>query len=248
MSTPARDNVQEYLRHTALMRRDAAAAAEHALTRGAAQAPGELERCGARGVPPPHDVFRSIRTRLLGLAESRNFATVVVPVSSGSGGSFVARNLASAFAFDASKSALLIDCNLRRAAQHSALGIEAAQGGLIDYLEQAHRTPQQVQYRTHVPRLSLIPGGSPRPASAELLGGARMRALLDTLRAQYPDRYIVLDGPALNASPDALLLSELADYVVIVAAFGRDSAATINKAVAGIDPNKIAGVIFNYPP
>lgn len=46
------------------------------------------------------DAFREIRTRLLGLAGPQNFVTLVVSVSPGSGGSFVACNLATAFAFD----------------------------------------------------------------------------------------------------------------------------------------------------
>src|SRR5205814_844525 len=56
------------------------------------------------------DSFREIRTRLLALGGARNFATLVVPVRPGSGASFVARNLAAAFAFSEARSALLIDC------------------------------------------------------------------------------------------------------------------------------------------
>ena len=44
------------------------------------------------------DAFRELRTQLLSVAEG-NFITLVAPVSPGSGGSFVARNLAVAVAF-----------------------------------------------------------------------------------------------------------------------------------------------------
>ena len=64
-----------------------------------------------------------------------NFVTLVAPVSHGCGGSFVARNLAAAFAFDEAKTALLIDCDLRHPAQHATLGVDPSEGGLIDYLE-----------------------------------------------------------------------------------------------------------------
>jgi hypothetical protein len=43
-------------------------------------------------------------------------------------------------------------------------------------------------------------------------------------------------------------LSELADFVVIVAGYGRDTAASVNQTVASLDPKKVAGVVFNYPP
>jgi Mrp family chromosome partitioning ATPase len=194
------------------------------------------------------DAFREIRTRLLGLGGTQNFVTLVVSVSPGSGGSFVARNLTAAFAFDEAKTGLLIDCNLRYPQQHTALGIDPADGGLIDYLEQPSRGVQRIMYQTGIPRVRLIPAGHPREVGAEYFSSFRMRALIDSLRARYSDRYLFLDGPAVKGSPDARILSDLADFVVIVAAYGRDTAASINQAVANLDPRKLAGVVFNHPP
>lgn len=200
---------------------------------------------GSRG---PADAFREIRTRLFLLGGTQNFVTLVVPASPGSGGSFVARNLAAAFAFDEAKTALLIDCNLRYPAQHAALDVDVSHGGLVDFLEQPSRGVQQILYDTGIPRVRLIPAGATRESSAEYLSSSRMRALVDLLRARYPDRYLVLDGPALKGSPDARILSDLADFVVVVAAYGRDSANAISQATAHLDPNKLAGVVFNSPP
>src|SRR5690606_40421995 len=76
------------------------------------------------------DAFRELRTCLLALGGDQSFVTLVAPIGQGCGGSFVARNLAAAFAFDESKKSLLIDCDARYPAQHTALGIEATQGGL----------------------------------------------------------------------------------------------------------------------
>jgi protein-tyrosine kinase len=254
MNSVAGANARRYLREEGML--SAEAHADHALTRTPsmerARNDGVRDDSAHHQLAPlqhaPDDIFRAIRMRLLALGGGRNFVTLVVSVSPRSGASFVARNLATAFAFDAAKTALLIDCNLKHPAQHAALGIDAAPGGLLDYLEQQQRTLQQVMYRTRVPRLSLIPAGHAHVASAEPFSSARMRALIDGVRAQHPDRYVLLDAPALTSSPDALLLSDLADYVVIVAAFGRDTAAAINQAAAGLDPKKVAGVIFNYPP
>ena len=55
-------------------------------------------------------------------------------------------------------------------------------------------------------------------------------------------------APGTLGAPDARILSDLADYVVVVAAYGRDTAATIGQAVATIDPNKLAGVVFDHTP
>jgi len=191
------------------------------------------------------DAFREVRTRLLDLSDGQNFTTLVVPVSAGSGASFVARNLALAFAFDESRTALLVDCNLRNPTQDRALEVDADSGGLIDYLEHPAIGIKPIVYHTGVPRLRLIPAGKTREAQGEFFSSFRMRAVLDSLRCRYPDRYLFLDGPPVKGGPDARILSDLADYVVVVAGYGRDTPSTINHAVSGFDPNKLAGLVFN---
>ncbi|MET0330845.1 MAG: polysaccharide biosynthesis protein [Dyella sp.] len=194
------------------------------------------------------DAFRGIRTRLLGLADQQNFVTLVVAVSPGSGASFVARNLAAAFAFDEAKTSLLVDCNTRYPNLHKALGVDPASGGLIDFLEDPSIGVESVLYRTGIPRLRLIPAGKTRENSDEYFLSFRMRTLIDSLRSRYADRYIFLDGPAIKGSPDARILSDLADFVVVVAGYGRDTPAAISQAVANFEPNKLAGVVFNQAP
>jgi Mrp family chromosome partitioning ATPase len=196
---------------------------------------------------PQADAFREIRTRLLALGGDQNFVTMVAAVSSGSGGSFVARNLAAAFAFDEAKTALLVDCNPRHAAQHKALGTDAGPG-LIDYLDHPAIGIEPIIYRTGIPRLRLIPAGKPREISGEYFSSFRMRAVVDSLRCRYADRYLFLDGPATKGSPDARILSELADFVVLVAGYGRDTPAAIAQAAAAFDPERFAGVVFNELP
>ncbi len=82
----------------------------------------------------------------------------------------------------------------------------------------------------------------------EYFSSFRMRALIDSLRSRYPDRYLFLDGPAVKGSPDARILSDLVDFVVLVTGSGRDTPSAINKHVAGFDPAKLAGVVINEIP
>src|SRR3954463_7449201 len=60
------------------------------------------------------DAFREIRTKIIQACPSSNCVTLVTSIKEDGGASFVALNLAAAFTFDESKSALLVDCNLRR--------------------------------------------------------------------------------------------------------------------------------------
>lgn len=191
------------------------------------------------------DAFRGLRTKLLALGQERNFVTLVAPVQAGCGGSFVARNLAAAFAFDETKTALLVDCDSLHPAQHRALGVDAASVGMLDYLEGGVTELSTIQYETGLPRLRLIPSGSPRETAGESFSSTRMRMMIDSLRGTHPNRYLILDSPPVLNSPDARILSELADLIVLVAGYGQVTVDRIDDAAASFDPDKLAGIVFN---
>ena len=192
------------------------------------------------------DSFRELRTRLLATF-SDNFITLIVPVSQGCGASYVARNLALAMRFDPAKTALLIDCDFQQPSQHTALKIDVSSGGLADYLDNPEVEVEPMLHATGIARLTMIPAGNVARGElvSEQFSSFRMRLLMDSLRSSYADRYIVLDGPPVLGSPDARMLSDLADVVVLVAGYGRNTAADIAQAAANFDPRKFAGVVFN---
>jgi protein-tyrosine kinase len=197
-------------------------------------------------VRPQANAFRELRTRLLDLAGNRRFTTMVAPVSQRCGGSFVARNLAAAFAFDDAKTAFLIDCDARDPSQHDVLGVNARGGGLMDYLDDCTVSVAGLAHATGIPRLSLIPAGRRREIAGESLGSTRMRALVELLRDTDDERYLILDSPPVLGSPDARILSQLVDFVVLVAGYGRTTPASIEKAADTFAPEKLAGVVFNH--
>lgn len=192
------------------------------------------------------DAFRGIRTRLLATSND-NFVTMVAPVSNRCGGSFVARNLAVALALDPSKSALLVDCNLRNPSQDRSLRIDASGGGLINFLESSGDDVNAIVCKTDIPGLSVIPAGTSRRGAteAEYFSSFRFRLMLAALRCRDLNRYIFLDAPPVKGAPDARILSEMADVVVLVAGYGRATPAAISEAAANFDPNKFIGVVFN---
>lgn len=194
------------------------------------------------------DSFRELRTRLLALGNERSFVTLVVPVAHGCGGSFVARNLAAAFAFDESKTAMLIDCDARHPSQHKIFDINGERPGLMDYLDDTDFDLDKILHGSGIPRLYLIPAGRRSEATAESFASARMRTMVDSLRSQNDDRYLILDGPAAQGTPDARILSELADFVVLVAGYGKVTMEQIDRAAASFAPEKLAGIVFNNGP
>lgn len=191
------------------------------------------------------DTFRDLRTQLVARLGGRNGVILVAPVSPGCGASYVATNLAAAFAFDESHTALLVDCNLRDPSLHARLGVDDAAGGLSDFLDRDGMSVETLIRPTGVPRLRLVPAGGAREASSEYLSSYRMRGLLEHLRDRYADRYVVLDAPAIRSSPDARILAQFADAAVVVARYGADTPARIRNAVMTLEPGRVAGVVFN---
>lgn len=194
------------------------------------------------------DACRTIRTTLLGLAGQRRFITLVVGVTPRSGASFLARNLARSFTFDGSRASLLVDCNLLRPAQHQALGVDPVDGGLVDFLqpEDTSQRGAPAIYPTDVPQLHLLPAGRQcKHHNEEHFSSPRMGDLLGFLQHRYPDRQMFLDGPAVQGSPDAAILGQMADFVVLVVGYGRATPETIRRAALQFPPGKRAGVVFN---
>ncbi len=193
------------------------------------------------------EAFRQIRTHILQNAGSGNCVVLVTSVTPEGGASFVALNLAAAFAFDASRTALLVDCRLRDPGQERLVGTDIHYG-LTDYLEGEDLDVSQIIHEGGLPRFRLIPAGRRSDAGTEHLESRRMRDLVDHLKARYPDRYIILDCASPAESADAAVLADIADFVLLVVPYGRATEGQIWSAAKSVDEQKFLGVVFNDEP
>ena len=181
---------------------------------------------------------------MLELSGGNNFTLVVSGASRDAGSSFVALNLAAAFAFDQAKTALIIDCNLREPSLHSRLDV-LPETGLTDYLEDPDYDIGRILYPTGIPRLRLIPAGWRRETPSEFFTSFRMKQFLQAIRRRYPDRFIVLDTAPISSSPDARILTELCDYGMLVVPHGRITPAVAERAATAFNPDKFVGAVIN---
>lgn len=188
--------------------------------------------------------FRNLRTKLLEKSGGNNFTLVVSGAREGAGSSFVALNLAAAFAFDEAKTALIIDCNLREPALHSTLDI-IPDSGLTDFLDDPDYDIARILYPTGIPRLRLIPAGSRRETPGEFFTSFRMKQFLQAVRRRYPDRFIVLDTAPITESPDARILTELCDYAMLVIPHAGMTADGIEQAAGAFHAEKFVGAVIN---
>ena len=197
---------------------------------------------------PVVQIFRELRTRIIQQSEGRNCSVLVTGVTPGAGGSFVARNLGAAFAFDAGKTALLIDCNLKDPGVHRLIPAFGDGPGLMDYLDEPDFDVAKIIYPVGIPRYRVIPTGAPRPVPAEYFTSPKMRYLMDTARDRYVERFVVVDGPHMTDLADVRILAELSDYVLIVARYGRVTGSQLDRCVDAVSERKLLGVVFNDEP
>jgi len=196
---------------------------------------------------PAVQVFRELRTKIIQQSQGKNAVVLVTAVSKGCGASFIAQNLGAAFAFDGGKTALLIDCNLRSPSVHRLLS-NAAAPGLTDYFENSGLEIADIIHPVGIARYRVITAGKRREILEEHFTSVKMKRLMDTLRRRYQERFIIMDGPPLTKSADIRILSELADYVLVVARYGRSTNAQIANSLEAISDKKRLGIVFNEEP
>jgi protein-tyrosine kinase len=200
-----------------------------------------------QGEEPALQVIRELRTKIVQLSRGQNAVTLVTSVTKGCGGSFIARNLGAAFALDVGKTALLIDCNLADPSVHELLRSTTAPG-LTDYLENPSLDLKDIIHPLGIARFRLIPAGKRSETAEELFTSRKMKQLMDTVRERYPERFIVMDGPPMSRIADIRILSELADFVLVVAGYGRTTNTQIAKCLGAIGEKKLLGLVFNEEP
>lgn len=196
------------------------------------------------------DVFRELRTILFSLRRNRNFTMMVTSIVPGGGSSFISLNLASAIAFDESKTSLLIDCNLREPFLHKLLHLARLDNGygLTDYLEDPSIGIETIVRPSGIGRMRVVPVGERRESSSEYFTSMAMRKFINDVKRRYADRYLILDAPSLGWSADARIISDLCDYILLVVPYGKVTDAQVVSCVQQLDASKLVGVVLNDEP
>jgi capsular exopolysaccharide synthesis family protein len=162
--------------------------------------------------------YRVLRTSLQDPVEvGRGQVLLVTSTLAGEGKSLTSANLALTLA-SSDERVLLIDADLRRPILHGLLQAKRVPG-LVEVLTGVVSLRQAIQ-RVCGGRLDLLACGTAVARNpADLLSTGTLRELVERLRTTY-DR-IVLDTPPAGSIADALVLSRLADGVLVVARSGK---------------------------
>ncbi|MBT2502633.1 polysaccharide biosynthesis tyrosine autokinase [Curtobacterium sp. ISL-83] len=168
---------------------------------------------------PRAESFRTLRTNVqfVDLDDTVRTFTITSALPS-EGKSTTAANLAIAMA-ESDVRVVIIDADLRRPRLGDILGIDGA-AGLTDVLI-GRAEVEDVIHPWGKRGLHVLPAGRIPPNPSELLGGPRMRALVEHLSREFD--YVLIDTPPLLPVTDAALLARITDGALVVAASGHAS-------------------------
>ena len=217
------------------------------------------------------DEFRGIKQPVLKNARSDPAAPIrlgnLIMVTSalpGEGKTFCALNLALSIASEVDSSVLLVDADVVRPAILERLGLAGVAGaagaatksspsspssttykGLLDLLTDPTLDMSEVILKTNVPKLSVLPAGTPRINSTELLGSNSMEELLQDISSRYADRIVIFDAPPLLATTESRVLAARMGQILMVVAEGTTGRDDISQAFAAVQACPIVLSMLN---
>lgn len=187
--------------------------------------------------------LRTIRTNLIFSSNYKAHKTIMVTSAvPAEGKSTLSSNLAVVMASLGEK-VLLIDSDLRKPVIHKLFNLKKTPG-LSNYLI-GKKSAKEVIHKTDVEGLHIIPSGPTPPNPSELVSHPQFKVLCDTATETFD--YIILDSPPVASVSDPMIISSIADAVVIVVRCGVTTKNSVSKAVKqlrNINAN-IIGAILN---
>jgi succinoglycan biosynthesis transport protein ExoP len=196
------------------------------------------------GVPANFsEAFRALRTNVLfSSAQEGARALVVTSTGPGEGKSMVASNLAISLA-QAGQRVLLIDADMRKPKAHEIFGFKQ-EPGLSNVMVGSTKASDAVR-KTTISGLWVLGAGRIPPNPAELLGSARFREFVTSLKAHFD--WIIIDTPPVMAVTDSVLVANHASGVVFVVGAEMTSHHAARRAIEQLEQAnaKFVGAVLN---
>jgi protein-tyrosine kinase len=186
--------------------------------------------------------FRTLRARLDSAGSERPLRTLALTSAvSGEGKTLSAVNLALVMAMSVGKRVLLVDCDLRKPKVHAALNLNP-ECGLAEVLT-GQASLDRALTKVEGTNLEALPVRSTPGNPSELLASERMRALVQELSQRYD--HVIFDLPPALALPDAKIVSELTDGLILVVRADETPQQDVEATLDLLDRRRVLGVLLN---
>ena len=195
---------------------------------------------------PFSEAVRKLRTILM-MRDEFAISTCAVVLSSkpGEGRTTVALALAE-MAVRAGRSTIVVDCDLRE------MGIGAQPGWAADYdLADVINGTCSVEHAISQPAgrsFDVLVNAHPHPSVAEELTSMTLKPIIEQLKTLYD--VVILEGPALLAAADSIIVAKAADSCIYVVEHDRTERSTVQDGLGLLHEMQvpIEGVVLNKVP
>ena len=188
--------------------------------------------------------FDLLRTQVLKIMEENGWRTLAITSPSpGAGKTVLAINLAMSIAHHTTKTALLVDFDLRRPKVGEYLGLPMDKS--LNELLADEAELQEVLVNPTLPRFVVLPTREPIPLSTEVLSSPAVSHLIADLRERYNSRIVIFDLPPLLSSDDVINVLPRFDCVLLVVANGLNSKKEIEESLHHLGTANLIGTVLN---
>jgi len=193
---------------------------------------------------PVAEAFKRIRTHVVQrMRETGSNTLGVASPRTGSGNTTVALNLAVHAAMEPDWTVLLVEADVNHPGLSKALGLGPLPG-LTDFLR-GNKPLEELLVDPGLGRCILLPAGTPIPGSSEFIGSARMRDLVQEIKARYPDRIVIFDLPPLLDAADGIAVLPWVEALVLVVEEGTTAQEDVLRSAQLVGNEKLIGTVLN---
>jgi Mrp family chromosome partitioning ATPase len=198
---------------------------------------------GAAG--PAGIAYKMLRTQVLRRLEQLGANTLaIVGAAEGAGKTLTAINLAIAIAAETSRTALVVDLDLRRPSIHRYFGFVPVNGVEECLLDGVPAQAAMVKVQGY-DRLALLPARQLVAKSSELLADQATGDLVRELQQRYLNRIVIFDLPPALQADDALAFSRHVQAGLLVVREGHTQRDDVARSLELLHELKFVGTVLN---
>ena len=190
------------------------------------------------------ELFKVLRGKILFPTLGKPPKSILITSAApGEGKSFIASNLAVNLAHGIENHVLLLDCDIRRPTIHKLFGFGEVDG-LSEHLSNGIKWTSLL-IESGVDKLNILPSGKSRDNPAELLSSDKMATLIEDIKNQYEDRFLIIDSPPPLLAPETVALSKHVDGIIVVIKYSSTPLHVVEELIENLGREKILGAVVN---
>jgi protein-tyrosine kinase len=193
---------------------------------------------------PLRQPFDLLRTQVLQKMAEHGWRTLAITSPSmQSGKTMVAINLALSIAHHPSRTALLVDFDLRRPDVANCLGLPPADS--LNEVLAGKADLRGVIVHAGIPGFLVLPTRRKVAGASDVLASDRVSRIIGNLRDDYPERVIVMDLPPVTAVDDVIAVLPRVDCVLLVVGNGSSTKKQVDESRRHLARFNLLGVVVN---